>query len=402
MGSIAVDQITRDGGVVSDVDTTLTEHEKNALLLSALPGATATTYCGARVIRYRDQIILKAQVTHLGHPWEAYKKRIQIPKKWLEVERQARREGLIVRFVGIYHYRDVTIFVDFDPTTYIQRAANNSAAHVATNDLHQAQALGVFDRTDRNGNRLTSVRNDVLADYFLGFVDTTHPSVDVFRRFNDEFLTGAWLYGLDAVKEMYTANWPDRFQPEWAGFYLEYRFDRFVRARHFSSTVQFQKMKKDGTYDYDLVFYDRSSVDFYGDLKASSTTSRDAIGNDAADLARCLEEFGRFWYVIYEHDTVHGRDNAHASTIEWNEWRQSVGHVQGKGYSPLSYASRYKEAVRFSAMKILEVNAANAGMVLGAYKQGRQVSGAAREPKVTILKKHIDNFLIFSDTLSLA
>ena len=399
MGSIVVDQIGPDGELVADVDTTLSEHEKNELLLAALPGATSVTYGGARVIRFRDQVILKAQVTHLGYPWPAYKKRIQIPKSWLEVERAATRDGLVTRFVGIYRYRDVTVFVDFDPRTYIQRSANNSAAHVATNDLYQAQTLGVFERVDRNGNRLTSVRSDRFADYLRGVADTTHPSVDVFRRFNEDFLTGARLYGLDAVKEMHAAHWPDRFQNEWAGFYLEYRFDRFVRKEHLTHVVQFQKVKQPGRYDYDLVFPRGARVDFYGDLKASSTTTTEAIGNDSADLDRCLEEFGRFWYVIYEHETVLGKTNADVATIEWNEWRRSVGHVQGRDYSPLSYATKYKESVRFVRMMVLEVNRANASLVLGDYKQGKQQRGEARKLKVKILKKHIDNFLIFSGSL---
>jgi hypothetical protein len=134
MGSVVVDQIGPDGALVSDVDTTLTETQKNALLLEALPGATAERYAGQRVVRYRNQVILKAQVTYLGIPWESFKKRIQIPRGWVEAHDQALAEGLIPRFVGIYHYDGVTIFVDFYPNTYVMRKANNSAAHVATND----------------------------------------------------------------------------------------------------------------------------------------------------------------------------------------------------------------------------------------------------------------------------
>ncbi len=55
--------------------------------------------------------------------------------------------------------------------------------------------------------------------------------------------------------------------------------------------------------------------------------------------------------------------------------------------------------MRFARMQVLEVNEANASLVLGDHHQGRQPSGASREPKVKILKKHIDNFLIFSSAL---
>ena len=50
-------------------------------------------------------------------------------------------------------------------------------------------------------------------------------------------------------------------------------------------------------------------------------------------------------------------------------------------------------------MMVLEVNRANASLVLGDYKQGKQQRGEARKLKVKILKKHIDNFLIFSGSL---
>jgi hypothetical protein len=396
MGSVVVDQIGPDGALVSDVDTTLTETQKNALLLEALPGATAERYAGQRVVRYRNQVILKAQVTYLGIPWESFKKRIQIPRGWVEAHDQALAEGLIPRFVGIYHYDGVTIFVDFYPNTYVMRKANNSAAHVATNDLHQAQTLGVFSRVDGNGNQLTSVRFDLFADYLLGRVREEHPYFDVFEDFNAEFLSHGRLEALDAVQQMYLAEWPDTMQGEWAGFYLEYRLDEFLQRNGAHQLVAFQKAKRRGLLDYDLVFKDGRQVVFYGDLKASNITERESPGNDAEDIRRCLSEYSRFWYVIYEHETWHSRNEGDIPVIAWNEWRRSVGHVGRKAYDPLSYARRFKSAVRFSRMMILEVNAANFHMVLGDFNQGRQPGGAARALKVMITKRNIDNFLIFS------
>ncbi|MGO1317377.1 MAG: hypothetical protein ACTMIR_10130 [Cellulomonadaceae bacterium] len=79
MGTVFVDQIGPDGALLEDVDTRLSEREKNELLLAALPGATAETYVGERVVVYHDQVILRKQITHLGNPWPGFKKRIQIP-----------------------------------------------------------------------------------------------------------------------------------------------------------------------------------------------------------------------------------------------------------------------------------------------------------------------------------
>lgn len=396
MGNVVVDQIGHDGSRISDIDTTLTETQKNALLLEALPSATTALYGGQRVIKYRDQVILKAQVTYLGIPWEPFKKRIQISRRWVEAHDMALADRLTPRFVGIYYYNGVTIFVDFDPTTYVTRKANNSAAHIATNDLYQAQTRGIFSRTDKNGNRHTSVRFDLFANYLLGQTKEEHSYINIFRDFNIEFLTGARIEALDAVQEMHGARWPDTMQGEWAGFYLEYRLDEYLRRSGAHRLITFQRKKGRGVLDYDLIFRDGGYPSFYGDLKASNISRPESPGNDAERIQRCLATYARFWYVIYEHDTWHSRDEGDQPVLEWNEWRRSAGHVGRKEYDRFSYARRFKSAVQFARMRILEVNEANFHMVLGNFHQGRQPDGAARALKVMISKRNTDNFLIFS------
>lgn len=396
MGSQFVDQIGPGGVLLAAPDATLTSRQKDDLLLAALPGASVRAYAGGQVVRFRDQVILRAQVTHLGRPWPEFKKRIQIPNWWIDVHRRALRDGLTPRFIGVYHFRELTIFVDFDPSTYVRRKANNSAAHVATNDLFQAETLGQFSREDNNGNRLTSIRFDELANYLLaGF--TPDPHVDIFARFNAEFLTGTDLAALGAVKEMFAADWPDAFQGEWPGFYVEYRFDEFLQRGQHYNLVQFQKAKGKGVYDYDLVFRNGGALLFYGDLKSSDITRRESPGNDADDLTRCLREYGRFWYVLYEHETDHAREHGDVATVAWNDWKRSVGYRSRKEYDPLSYSRRFKQTVRYVSMKILELHPANSHLVLREFRQGAQPGGAARALKVMINKKNIDNFLVYSE-----
>ncbi|KRC64058.1 hypothetical protein ASE12_04350 [Aeromicrobium sp. Root236] len=395
-----VDQLRPSGALFRGPDIELSEVAKNELLLAALPGATIERYAGVRVVRFRDQILLKKQITHLGRPWPGFKKRIQIPKSWLEVEQRARADGLVPRFVGIYHCGEVTVFTDFDPATYVQRKANNSAAHVSTNDLYQGLTAGQFARTDRNGNRLTSLRADEFAAYLQEGYEARDPRLDVFEKFNCEFLDAQQIDALPAVREMYMASWPDRFQGEWPGFYVEYRLDKFIRAHSLDQSVKLQKVKRRDQFDFDLAFLRAGKLEYLGDLKASNVTKHEAPGNDAKDIARSVEEFGRFWYVIYEHETRHARDNGDLATIEWNEYRRSVGHKGRKEYNPLSYARKFKESVRFVGMKILEVNEANFGLVLGEFAQGKQPNGAARALKVMINKRNIDNFLIYSVSIA--
>lgn len=398
MGSVSVDQLTPDGTVVLHPDVALSDSAKVAVITAALPGAAQGNIDGQRFVEWQGQALLYKQITHLGIPWDSYKKRIQIPKRWLIAYEQLASRGLRARFLGIYVFGDTTVFVDFDPVHYLERKANNSAAHVSTNDLFQALKHGVFERTDKNFNRITSLGADNLADYLLG-----HESREAVERFsvfsalNRRLFQPDFLYGLDAIKEMHKEGSPDKFQNEWVGFYLEHAFKRELDRGHYNVTMQRQKVS--GQLDFDLAWLTpHKTIDFLGDLKASDYLQRDALGNDAQSLNAAIERFGKFWYVIYEHETRYGRDYGDLATIEWNEWRRANGHKQTKGgFNPLSYQSKFKESARFIGMKILEVNEANKDLVLGEFHQGVQQSGTPRAMKVRIKKKQMDNFLVFQE-----
>src|SRR3954454_22006244 len=108
MGTTVIDQIAPDGTLLQDVDTTISQRLRHDLILSALPGATIERLAGTNVVRYEDQAILSKQVTHLGNPWEGYKKRIQMPREWTATYAHATYLGLTPRFVGVYHCGETT------------------------------------------------------------------------------------------------------------------------------------------------------------------------------------------------------------------------------------------------------------------------------------------------------
>lgn len=397
MGSQQVDQVGTDGSVVQGPDAKIRPAERLAIVARYLPEVYVQQFGTEHVLMTQDSsALLVRQVHHLGHPWPGFKKRIQIPNQWISIHRMLRDSGVRPLFIGLYRYQDVTIFVDFDPTTYIRRKANNSAAHVATNDLFQAQMQGSFTRVDRNGNRLTSVRADRFAEYLGTGRVTVEPHLQILSAFNSEFLDGATTPALEAVRRMHAARWPDRFQGEWPGFFLEYRLHRFLTERGHTEQMTYLKQKRPGAYDYDVEFRADGAVVHYGDLKASDHTSKESPGNDAAQIQACVQQYGRFWYVIYEHHTWRARDNGDEATIAWNHFRRRAGHQPAGGFNELSYARRFKEAVRFFRMRVLEVNTANFHTVLGDFAQGRQPSGQARALKVMIRKDRIDNFLVHS------
>lgn len=401
MGNVEVDQIGLAGELVRDVDTTLSPRERQALLMAALPGARLDESLGVKVVRFQDQVILSKQITHLGRPWKQYKKRIQIPKAWLPVHADSCRRGLTPRFVGVYHHDRTTIFVDFETTNYAAREVNNSSAHLATNDLFQAQTLGQFSRLDKNDNRITSIRFDAFEAYLRFGYEERNDHLSAIDRFTTHLLDGTRIDGLTAVQEMHASGWPDSFQNEWQGFYLEFRLSEFLSQQGMQSQLAVQKEKGRSSFDYDLRFIEGGRTAHYGDLKASDITAKESPGNDAARFHRCLHEYGKFWYVIYEHHTWHSRDNGDVATVAWNEWRRSVGHVgRNSTFNPLSYAGKFKEAVLFQRVKVLEVNQSNVGVVLKEFQKGfKQPDGSLRKAKVSIQKQDIENFLIYSKSL---
>lgn len=55
-----------------------------------------------------------------------------------------------------------------------------------------------------------------------------------------------------------------------------------------------------------------------------------------------------------------------------------------------------KHSVKYTRMRVFELNQVNMNRVLANFKQGRQQSGASRKAKFKIKKREIDNYIIFA------
>ena len=162
---------------------------------------------------------------------------------------------------------------------------------------------GVFSKEDQYGNTITAIRRDCLKDYLLNRQRHTVSLFDLFRQFNNGFSFGQWLKALDAIKEMHQNEWSQWRQTEWAGWFLEYKFNKFTVEENVTDRMRYVgcSLKQDGELDFDIRF---ERDDFYGDLKASDISKTDAPGNDQHNLMECIYRHDKFWYVIYEHQTV--------------------------------------------------------------------------------------------------
>lgn len=349
---------------------------------------------GKRVFTYfangKTYILLHMAVTYLGNPHPTFKKRVQLPHWYKEFCDYIKINNLEydVRFIGVYHYEGLVIFIDFVKDTYLKKIVHNSSAHIYINDLFQALTNGVFHKEDMFGNHIYAIRGNKFASYLCGTETGQNVLFSLFEQFNQGFTFGQWLKVLPTVKEMEKDKWPEWRQTEWPGWYLEYRFNRFTIEKCTSPyiiyTGQSNKSKQTNAFDFDIWF---KKAQFYGDLKASDIAVTEAPGNDQTTFIECINMFGKFWYVIYEHETKKdSEDSGYQYVRAYNRYMKK---------DELSYAKRLKIGVRFIRMTILELNRINFREALSEFNQGHQPDGSARNPKFMIKKKDIDRFVVF-------
>lgn len=393
----ASEQIRPDLSLDIARDQVLSQSQQEKALMCSLgkENCKVEVIAGHRVFVYTNTakkiILLHRAVSYLGNPHPIFKKRVQLPHWYKEFCECIKKNKLKydVRFIGIYHYKGLVVFIDFLKDTYLKKIVHNSSAHIYINDLFQALTNGVFHKEDMLGNHIYSIRGNKLASYLDGMELGQNLLLSLFEKFNGGFTFGQWLKVLPAIKEMRQAGWSEWRQTEWPGWYLEYKFSKFTidnqTAPHIVYTGQSNKAKKKGVFDFDIWF---QHCQFYGDLKSSTITSNAAPGNDQTAFIECINMFGKFWYIVYEHETTKdSSENDYKNVRAYNRYM--------KKKEELSYANRLKTGVKFVRMTILELNRINYREALAEFNQGHQPDGAKRNPKFMIKKKDIDRFVIF-------
>lgn len=353
--------------------------------------------------KHDDKIIvlLKAAITYLGgsgqHP--IFKKRVQLKHWYKEIVNYYKdKVNYDVRFIGVYHYKDNIIFTDFIKDTYINKKMNNSAAHVYINDLYQAMKNGLFKKTDRNKNKLITIRKDLFKKYLDGDLDNLgYDLFKIFEEFNKSSFLGKWITAKEAITEMHEAKWHTWKETEWAGWYLEFKMDQFIKKNNFNSVLTYigGSNKKKGDLDFDLWF---SKDNFFGDLKANSKVTKDSLGNDQENFINSITKYNKFWYVVYEHDTIKDEKfNYEATKFRTNFIKDKGEWPKNKEFDELSYHRRMKHSVKFEKMNIIELNNVNFREVLKDFNQGRQPNGDKRKKKFKISKKNMDNYVVYHE-----
>lgn len=337
--------------------------------------------------------IISASVTYLSKPHPIFKKRMQLQKWYKDFYNEySGKDGAIIHIIGVYHYDNMEIYCEFNIDDYINKKMHSSSAHVYTNDLYQAMKNGIFEKTDMNHNRITTVKGINLKEYLLG-AKKTNPVLDLFEKFNSEFDFNRWIKADCCIKEMLDGGWYQAKGTEWPGWYLEFRVDEFIKHENCSSIMMYMgnKNKKEGELDFDLFF---STMYCYGDLKASDISKKEAPGNDQNNTLEEISKYGRLWYILYEHETIKDKD----MNNEMARKRMALISPSYKEGDHVSYMSRMKHSVNFKRMCIFELNSVNMHELLSDFNQGHNSgkSMSDRLAKFMLKKENINNSLIFT------
>lgn len=322
-------------------------------------------------------------VSYLGNPHPLFKKRIQIPSNFLDVYNKNKTKGIYTFLIGVYKYKNTLLFCDFDTSKYIKNRLHNSSAHVYTIDLLNGYRNGIFKKKDKRNNVITVFNSSNINEFLkLKFGNDDSCGVEVFDTLDDFFasMCKQW-FGIECYHEMIENKFTNKYQPEWPGFYLEFKLQQYLNEHHKTNIIKYSQNKKKNDIDLDLFF---PKMGIYGDLKAHSSTSTAIQGNDYETIMNIIENQS-IYYIVCNHDTVKDSKENYVVTEFWNK-------IQHKD-NLHSYGEKMKYSVKLNSYFILEINKYNK-KYLNVFNQGKNSNGKPREPKIMINEKNLNNFLV--------
>lgn len=381
--NIKVEQVNEKYEVVEDYGEILTRNEMINIFKKYFPPLKYQNGCLYGNYGAERFCVYFKNVSYLGFPHPYFKKRIQIGDTFKDIYAENTQRGIKTLLLGVYKYKSTILFVDFDVSKYVTRKAHNSSAHVYTIDLKNGLLYGIFQKEDLNSNLITVINTDSVSKFlrskFDNDIDIRLDFIAVLDDFFSE-LPKDW-HGACSYKEMVQEQFNNALQPEWPGFYLEYRLAKYIKKYHVENIIQYSQNKKKGEIDLDLFF---PQVGCYGDLKAHSNNSSGIQGNDWDTIMSIIND-SSIYYIVCNHDTEKDKNHGYEVTILWNTLLKKT--------NLMSYAQKMKNSVKLTSYFILEINRFNS-QYLDIFKQGHNSDGSPRAPKICIKRQNISNFLI--------
>lgn len=416
-----IEQVNKNGDIESGFDTSLSKKQIFEKIKTFFPNILKEDNLIVGEYKKCKFSILVKNITYLGNPHPLYKKRIQI-SGLPDFFQKSNLKGLTPLMLGIYTYKDNTLFCDFSIDTYINKKSHNSSAHVYTDDLSTATKEGIFQKTDYFNNTITvfdtdnvetflknkfnlfdvdiqdEYRIDTLmfdkkGNYLDAYVSNQQITYvnnnpkDVLEKVFSDFFSSEnkeWN-GIDCYRKMIENGYRNKFQSEWVGFYLEFEFEEYIKSHNLGLVSYFAQDKNDGGVDLDLYF---PTLNSYGDLKAHSSNSKAIQGNDLSTVKKLLnseEHSNHIYYIVCEHDTFKDKDYDYVVTKFWND-------AQNKS-DRMSYSTKMKNSVKLKKYFVFDINKDNQSY-LTLFRQGVNSNGRLRKPKIMIERDNYDKFLL--------
>lgn len=387
--NLKAEQINENLEIIMDYGEILSKDELVEILLSNFPHTENKDGVLYGEKEGKKFCIYFKNISYLGIPHPFFKKRIQIGDNFKKIYKENTKQGIQTLLLGVYKYKSTLLFADFDITMYATNKSHNSSAHIYTIDLKNGLLFGVVQKEDVRKNLITVFTPDNVERYLtskiVGGVDLRLEFIAILDDFYSS-LAKEWN-GISCYQEMIDAGFNNAYQPEWPGFYHEFKLQEYLKNHPTITALQYKQNKKKGEIDLDLFF---PQANTYGDLKAHSNDSGGIQGNDWDTVMSVIEKKS-IYYVVVNHDTERDRDHDNEVTIYWN---QQLGKKDLH-----SYANKMKHSVRLTSYYVLEINKGNAEF-LDEFKQGHNSNGDPRQKKIQINKKNLDKFLIYQKDFS--
>ena len=255
MPNVVPFQINKDGKVSCRKDRTLNKRElervlrkalgkENLVIISLHPRQKMVTAI------YNDcdkkTFIILANVTFMGGKEGQHRKdlkRIQYNARWRDYYQEHCNDGE-VKWMGLYSFANMNVFVDFSPETYLKKHEGKSmiskgghkaqySCHVYLNDIMHGYNDGTFQKTDRFGNTITTVNQQNLADYLNNGAVSVNPIFRVINEVNKTIEFNEWIRadkGIEYIRSLDNKgiNYNQFRLNLWNGFYIEAKYSEYL------------------------------------------------------------------------------------------------------------------------------------------------------------------------------
>ena len=390
------EQVLKNGNIEIGNDVTLSKKAIFDLLSNLFDGHVVTDKNQSVILN--KVALLTANVVYLGAPHPVFKKRVELKSYFPEYYKRNSENNLKTFYCGIYTYKDVNLFVVYEPGTYLKKKSNNSSAHVYSVNLQYAQRAGNFTKIDANKN----IIHIFDKNNFVRFIkhqaeeltsddnaDTLIPRINNFVEGLKKYIKSD-IYGIDAYKELQSAGDKNANQSQWIGRYFEHIVKKYIEE---TSNTDFKPYadKKDGGVDLDFKYTGQENV--YLDSKADKIGGS-ILGNDLLTIEKVVvRNKGTVFYLCCFFTDEKDSKHDYVVTKYWNQYRKDPYKTEKEIIQGFGRIMKY--SVHPKKLAVIKIDETAYDILKNRpFRQGVNSNGKQRKEKLQISDKEIEAFTV--------